>query len=144
MLAIGRAIFGLPWAGVLLSTAAFCSLCYWMLRAWVSPAWALAGGMLAVFEFGPLSPWMNNYWGGAFGAAVGCLVFGALPRLIEAPRRRYAMALGAGLALHLLIRPFESIFLFLCVALFFVPVLRQAGASEDSAAARRADRGGRA
>ena len=96
MLAIGRILFGLPWAGVVLSTAAFCSLCYWMLRAWVSPGWALAGGMLAVFEFGPLCPWMNNYWGGAFGAAAGCLVFGALPRLIEYPRRRDAAALGVG------------------------------------------------
>jgi hypothetical protein len=119
MLAIGRALFGTPWAGVLLSTAAFCSLCYWMLRAWVSPAWALAGGMLAVMEFGPLCQWMNSYWGGAFGAAAGCLVFGALPRLLEAPRRRDAATLGAGLSLHLLIRPFESIFLFACVALYF-------------------------
>ena len=32
-LAIGWTLFGLPWAGVLLSTAAFCALCYWMLRA---------------------------------------------------------------------------------------------------------------
>jgi hypothetical protein len=30
-LALGRMLFGLPWAGVLLSTAAFCALCYWML-----------------------------------------------------------------------------------------------------------------
>lgn len=124
MLAIGRAFFGLPWAGVLLSTAAFCSLCYWMLRAWVSPLWALAGGILAIVEFGPLSPWMNTYWGGAFGAAAGCLVFGALPRLMEHPRRRDAAALGTGLALHLLLRPYESVFLFIGVALFFVPAAR--------------------
>jgi hypothetical protein len=125
MLAIGRAIFGLPWAGVLLSTAAFCSLCYWMLRGWVSPAWALVGGILAVLEFGPLSPWMNNYWGGALGAATGCLIFGALPRLLETHKRRYAVPLGAGLALHLLLRPFESVFLFLCVGLFLVPGIRR-------------------
>src|SRR5271167_4245336 len=68
MLAIGRAVFLTPWAGVLLSTAAFCSLCYWMLRGWVSAGWALAGGMLAIFEFGPLNQWMNSYWGGALGA----------------------------------------------------------------------------
>ena len=52
---LGRAIFGLPWAGVLLSTAALCSLCYWMLRGWTTPEWALLGGVLAVMEFGPLS-----------------------------------------------------------------------------------------
>ena len=43
VLALGRAIFGHPWAGVVLSVAAFCSLCYWMLRAWTTPEWALAG-----------------------------------------------------------------------------------------------------
>ncbi len=125
MLAMGRAVFLTPWAGVLLSTAAFCSLCYWMLRGWTTPGWALAGGMLAVFEFGPLSQWMNSYWGGALGAAAGCLVFGALPRLTQSARWRYPIALGFGLALHLLIRPFESVFLFLSVALFLAPILRR-------------------
>ncbi len=52
-LALGRAIFGLPWAGVLLSTAAFCALCYWMLRGWTTPAWALLGGVLAVIRIRP-------------------------------------------------------------------------------------------
>src|SRR5215472_12830880 len=33
-LALGKAIFGVAWAGVLLPTAAFCGLCYWMLRGW--------------------------------------------------------------------------------------------------------------
>lgn len=134
MLAIGRAITfpwgGLPWAGVLLSTAAFCSLCYWMLRGWTTPAWALVGGLLAVFEFGPLSQWMNSYWGGAFGAAAGCLVFGSLPRLFGSHQRRYAIPLGVGLGLHLLIRPYESVFLLLCVALYLAPMLRMPGGTK--------------
>ncbi len=121
MLALGRVLSGMPWAGVLLSTAAFCSLCYWMLRGWVNPPWALVGGLIAVFEFGPLSQWMNDFWGGSFGAAAGCLVFGALPRLAGTHQRRYAIPLGAGLGLHLLIRPFESVFLLLCVALYLAP-----------------------
>ena len=120
-LALGWAIFGLPWAGVVLSVAAFCALCYWMLRAWTTPGWALAGGVLAVIEFGPLNQWMNSYWGGAFAAAAGCLVFGALPRLRNGPRTRDAVLLGVGLGMHLLTRPYESIFLFLAVVLFFVP-----------------------
>ena len=82
-MALGSMIFGIPWAGVLLSTAAFCALCYWMLRGWTTSLWALLGGLLAVVEFGPLSQWMNSYWGGAFSATAGCLVFGALPRLRE-------------------------------------------------------------
>src|SRR5581483_12261938 len=63
LLAIGHAMFGSAWAGVLLATGAMCALCYWMLRAWTSPEWALLGGMLAVIEFGPLNSWMNGYWG---------------------------------------------------------------------------------
>jgi len=124
MLALGWTIFGLPWAGVLLATAAFCALCYWMLRAWTTPGWALAGGVLAVMEFGPLNQWMNGYWGGALAATAGCLVFGSLPRLREG-RRRDAVLLGSGLAIHLLTRPYESIFLFLAVLAFFLPRLRQ-------------------
>ena len=76
--------------GCLLGVAAFCSLCYWMLRGWTTPAWALAGGLLAVIEFGPLSQWTNSYWGGALAAAAGCLVFGSLPRL-RAVRRTCGM-----------------------------------------------------
>jgi hypothetical protein len=124
-LAIGWTLFGLPWAGVLLATAAFCSLCYWMLRAWTSPGWALAGGLLAVAEFGPLNQWMNSYWGGAFPAMAGCLVFGALPRLRTNARTRDAVLLAVGLALHWLTRPFESLFLFLAVALYFAPYWRE-------------------
>lgn len=120
-LAVGWTLFGLPWAGVLLSTVALCSLCYWMLRGWTSPGWALLGGVLAVFEFGPLCSWTNNYWGGGYTAAAGCLVFGALPRLRREHRLRDAGLLGLGLGMHLLSRPFESIFLLLCVVLFLLP-----------------------
>ncbi|HEV3332283.1 MAG TPA: hypothetical protein VG096_14940 [Bryobacteraceae bacterium] len=127
ILALGWMVFGHPWAGVLLATAALCALCYWMLRGWVTPGWALAGGVLAVIEFGPLNQWMNGYWGGAAAAAAGCLVFGALPRLLRDARPRDAVLLGAGFGLHLLIRPYESIFLALSVVLFLTPALRQKG-----------------
>jgi hypothetical protein len=125
ILALGWTILGHPWAGVVISIAAFCSLCYWMLRAWVTPGWALLGGVLAVIEFGPLNQWMNSYWGGAVPAAAGCLVFGALPRLRANARLRDGAWLGIGLALHLLTRQYESIFLALSVILFFLTDLRQ-------------------
>jgi hypothetical protein len=123
-LAIGWVLFGSPWAGVILSVSAFCALAYWMLRGWTSPAWAFVGGLLAVIEFGPLSDWMNSYWGGAVAAAAGCLVFGALPRLRSNPNRRNAMLMGAGIGLHLLTRPYETVFLVASVVLFFLPELR--------------------
>jgi hypothetical protein len=123
-LALGWMIFGNPWAGVAIPVAALCALCYWMLRGWTTPGWALAGGALAVMEFGPLNQWMNSYWGGALPAAAGCLVFGALPRLRRGRGLRDAALLGAGLAIHLLTRPYESVFLALCVVLYLLPVWR--------------------
>jgi hypothetical protein len=122
-LALGRMIFGSPWAGVVLTTAVFCSLCYWMLRAWTTPEWALLGGLLAIVQFGPLNQWMNSYWGGALAATSGCLVFGALPRVRENGRARDALLLGLGLAVHLLTRPYESIFLFAAAGLYIAPAL---------------------
>lgn len=125
ILAIGRAISGVPWAGVLLASAAFGALCFWMLRGWTSPGWALAGGALAVMEFGPLNPWMNSYWGGMLAAAAGCLVFGALPRLMHQFRGRDAVLLGAGMTIHLLTRPYESVFLAAAAAIFLIPAWKR-------------------
>jgi hypothetical protein len=124
VLAVGRAIFGHPWAGVALSVAALCSLCYWMLRAWTTPGWALVGGLLAVIQFGPLRYWMNTYWGGAVSAAAGCLVFGSLPRLRARGRIRDAVWLGLGIGIQLLARPFECMLLVAAVILFFLPAWR--------------------
>ena len=123
-LALGRLIFGHPWAGVALSVAALCALCYWMLRAWTTPGWALAGGLLTVIQFGPLRYWMNTYWGGAVSAVAGCLVFGSLPRLRASYRTRDAALLGLGIAIQLLTRPFECVLLVAAAMLFFVPELR--------------------
>jgi hypothetical protein len=118
VLALGWVLFGLPWAGVLVSIAAFCALCYWMLLGWTTRPWALIGALLAVIEFGPLNAWMNGYWGGSVSAIAGCLVFGALPRLRERANRRAAAFLGAGLGVQLLTRPYGSIPLVLSVAVF--------------------------
>jgi hypothetical protein len=125
-LAFGEVVFRLPWAGVLLSEGLLCAGCYWMLRGWIDPLWALAGGVLAALEFGPMSPWMNSYWGGAVSGVAGCLVFGALPRLRGAlqdkrRRTREAVLLGIGLGLQLLTRPFEFAVLCAVVLLFLLP-----------------------
>ena len=119
VLAFGQLLFGLPWAGVALSVGAFCAACYWMLRGWIRPTWALVGGMLAVLLFGPLNQWMNNYWGGAVSGIAGCLIFGAIPRLRNKATTRDAILLGLGLGLQALTRPFEAALLGLCL----VPLL---------------------
>lgn len=127
VLALGWTAAGHPWAGVLLTSGLLCALCYWMLRAWTTPGWALVGGLLAIFEFGPLSYWTNCYWGGAVSAIAGCLVFGALPRLRQnigrAKRYRNAALLGIGLGLQLLTRPYEFALLVISVAVLFAPAL---------------------
>ncbi|MBZ5601904.1 MAG: glycosyltransferase family 39 protein [Acidobacteriia bacterium] len=125
-MAAGRALFGHFWAGIALAIGALCASCYWMLRAWTTPGWALAGGLLAVLEFGPLSQWMNSFWGGAVSATAGCLVFGALPRLRDRHRIRDAIILGAGLGLQLITRPFESLFLLAAAIIFLIPDFRRA------------------
>jgi hypothetical protein len=111
ILAAGKLLLHSDWTGVLLSDGVLCAFCYWMLRAWVAPAWALLGGFIAVLEFGPLNPWVNTYWGGSLSAIAGCLVFGSLPRLCRSPRLRDGLFLGLGFALQILTRPFEAIFL---------------------------------
>ncbi len=134
ILAIGWTLFGHPWAGVALSIGAVCALCYWMLRAWTSPSWALVGGLLAVIEFGPLNQWMNSYWGGAVAACAGCLVFGSLPRLRDRNSARYGALLGLGIGLHWFCRPYETIFLILSVALFLMPTWRSLAKPATAAA----------
>jgi hypothetical protein len=118
-------LFGHPWAGVVLSVAALCAGCYWMLRGWTKPGWALVGGLLAVCQFGPLHLWMNLYWGGALSGVAGCLVFGALPRLQDGGRRA-AVLLGIGLGLQLITRPFEFVLLAGCVGCWQVYALPSA------------------
>ena len=110
VLAFGWIVFGHPWAGVVISVAALCAGIYWMLRGWTTPGWALVGGLLAVWQFGPLNEWMNLYWGGAVSAVAGCLVFGAVARL-RGGRKRDAVLLGVGFGLQLLTRPFEFVLL---------------------------------
>ncbi len=118
-LATGWSVFGNPWAGVALSIAALCAGCYWMLRGWTTPFWSLLGGLFAALTFGPLSQWMNSFWGGAVSGCAGCLVFGALPRFRDTGRSRYAALVGSGIAIQLLTRPFESILLTAVAAVYF-------------------------
>jgi hypothetical protein len=94
-----------------------------MLLGWASPLWALAGGLFAVCQFGPLSQWMNSYWGGAAAGIAGCLMFGALPRLRDG-KIAPAVLLGVGLGLSWLTRPFETALAALSVVLYFLMLLR--------------------
>jgi len=133
LLAVSRLLFHTPWAGVLLASGALAALCYWMLRAWTSPLWALVGGLLAVCIFGPLNEWTNTYSGGTLSAIAGCLVFGSLPRLANNLRKRDATLLGLGIALQMITRPYECVLLVIAAALYFLPALRRPSALRATA-----------
>src|ERR1700683_3471458 len=80
-LALGRLVSGSAFAGVCLSVAVMCASICWMLQGWLSPEWALLGGLLAVARLAVFSYWANNYGGGAVAAAGGALLLGGLPRV---------------------------------------------------------------
>src|SRR5205823_13079994 len=88
----------------------------WMLQTWVSPAWALLGGLLCAVRLGAFSYWSNSYFGGAVTALGGALVLGALPRLKRSQRISDALLMGAGFALLINSRPYETLF-------FSVPIV---------------------
>jgi len=108
-LAVGQVIFGHPIYGVWLSAGLMCAAICWMLYAWVSPRWALIGGLVAVIQFGIFTYWSQSYWGGAVAGIGGALVFGALPRIIKYQRLRDALFLGLGIGILANTRPVEGI-----------------------------------
>ena len=109
MLAAGRALFGHPWFGVLLSSGLMCAAICWMLQGWLPPGWALLGGMLAVMRLGVFSYWTNGYYGGGVAAAGGALVLGALPRILRGATTRYGVLMALGAIVLANSRPYEGL-----------------------------------
>lgn len=115
-LALGQVVMGHPFWGVWLSSGLMCAAICWALQGWMPPAWALAGGLLAVIRLGTFSYWADSYWGGTVAALGGALALGAIPRVEQHLRIRDSAIMGTGMALLALTRPYEGIF-------FCVPVV---------------------
>jgi len=124
VLAFGEIVFHQPWIGIYLSTALLCGAICWTLQAFVTPGWALLGGLLATFRLAFFSYWMNSYWGGSLAALGGALALGAVVRLFRAPRiERYRTWLASLFALSLLLlatsRPYEGLAFSLPLLVYF-------------------------
>lgn len=63
-LAVGDKLGGHPYIGLWLSSALACVAFMWMLEAWISPGWALLGGIILAVQYGIYSYWSQTYWGG--------------------------------------------------------------------------------
>jgi len=79
-----------------------------MLRAWISPGWALLGGFIVVVQYGVYSYWSQTYWGGMAAALGGALFFGALRRLWDRFSWQNSIWLGLGLVILANSRPLEG------------------------------------
>jgi hypothetical protein len=110
MLAAGQVLTSYPIVGVWLSTALGCAAICWMLMGWMTPRWALLGGLFAVMH--PLIlEWSQNYWGGAVALTGGALILGAFRRIVRHPRTRDSVVMGIGMAILANSRPYEGLIL---------------------------------
>ncbi len=122
-LAVGQVLTGVPWVGVLLSTALMCGAIYWMLLGWLPAPWAWLGGAFACVRFGIFSFWMNSYMGGSVAALGGALVLGALPRFRNGPKIQTALIFVSGLLILANSRPLEGLLFSIPLVLAVVVIL---------------------
>jgi hypothetical protein len=108
ILALGM-LAGHPWIAVWMLCAAMCAALCWMLQAWVPPAWALFGALLAVLRFDIASYWINSYYGGCLAALGGALLLGAYARFLRKPSLSLSLVIALGLIAIGYTRPFEGL-----------------------------------
>ena len=107
-LALGQALTGHPFWGVVASCALMVFLFCWAADAWLPPQWALIAGALTVMFFFVRLYWIESYWGGAVAASGGALVIGGLGHLLRESLAPARFSLAAGAIVLYFTRPFEG------------------------------------
>ncbi len=123
-LAVGERFLGHPWYGALLGAGLLSAAMCWMLQGWFSPGLALFGAAASAGYIGVLSYWTNSYWGGTLSALGGCLVLGAMRRLVRRATPGDAFAGALGVAILSNSRPFEGMCLTVAASVTFVCWMR--------------------
>jgi hypothetical protein len=121
-LTLGEILGGHPIVGTWISFGLMCAAICWMLYGWMTPRWAVLGGILALLNplLGIASYWAQSYWGGAVAASGGALLLGGVRRLMRRPRVCDALLTGAGLAVLANSRPYEGLLLSLPAGAFLL------------------------
>jgi len=111
VLAVGQLLAGHPIVGTWISFGLMCAAICWMLNGWMTPRWAVLGGIIALINplLGITSYWAQSYWGGAVAASGGALLLGGVRRLMRRPRVSDALLTGAGVTILANSRPYEGL-----------------------------------
>jgi len=125
LLALGKVLTGDAIVGAWIGGALMCAAICWMLYAYVSPRWALFGGLIATVQVGIATYWTQSYWGGAVPAAGGALVFGTAPRLVRDAKVRDAVILALGLLVLANSRPVDGAITCLAAAIYLALAFRR-------------------
>jgi hypothetical protein len=124
--AAGLVVTGRAWVGVILTLAFACSAVAWALAGLIPARWAALGAILCALHPQTVI-WSHMYWGGGLGMLGGALVLGGLARLIHSPRLLPAMAMGAGGAILMVVRPAEGLLAGLICAGVILSLLVRSG-----------------
>ncbi len=110
LLAASQRLTSTPVVGIWLVSALGALAVFWMLRGWLSNRLSLLGGLVAALH--PLVlEWGQNFWGGGLPLLGGALTIGATGRIWRQPGQRDGIALGGGLAILAISRPYEGVLL---------------------------------
>jgi hypothetical protein len=102
-------LLGDPIYGVWICVGALSASFVWMLGGFGRVRWAFLGGLAGGIWFGSFSYWGQSFWGGALTATGAAILWGATRRLHVRPTVAAALALGCGVAILFLSRPFDGL-----------------------------------